>query len=123
MINIRKLVAVDMTLHGPRFIIAEFAIGIVLPLVLGCISIRAGLLGRVQIAREIILGFWSIGVAVNYIPFLIYAILMATSGTVKEEGQPELAQVKRYSVQQVIICIPFFVAVLAILQESSWRVK
>lgn len=118
MINIRKLVAVDMTLHGTRFIIAEFAIGIVLPLILGFFAIRAGLFGSAPVHREVVLGFWLIGVAVNYLPLFIYALLIARSGTVKEEGQPELANVKRYSLQQVIIFIPFFVAVLAIMQEG-----
>jgi hypothetical protein len=121
MINIRKLAAVDMALHGTRFILGEFAVGIVLPLILGLISIRAGLFGDARVAREIVLGLWMIGVSANYIPLFIYAVLIARSGTVKEEGQPELANVKRYTVQQVIIFIPFFVPILAVLQECSRR--
>ncbi len=118
MVNIRKLAAVDMTLNGTRFIIAEFAIGIVLSLILGSLSIRAGLSGTIPVGWEIVIGFWIIGIALNYIPLFIYAVILARNGTVKEEGQPELAQVKRYSIQQVIILIPLFVAVLAIVQES-----
>ncbi len=123
MINIRKLAAVDMTLNGTRFIIAEFAIGSVLPLTLGFFSIRAGRLGTVQADWEIARGSWLIGIAINYIPLFIYAILIARSGTAKEEGQPELAHVKRYSIQQLIIFIPFLVAVLAIIQESNPPIK
>lgn len=122
MINIRKLAAVDMVLNGTRFILAEFAIGIVLPLILGFVSLRAGLFGAVPIVRQIVLGLWLIGVAVNYIPLFIYAVIIARRGTATEEGQPELAHIKRYTVQQAMIFIPFFVAVLAILQESR-RIK
>lgn len=118
MINIRKLVAVDMVLHDTRFILGEFAIGIVLPLTLGFISLRTGLFGPVPVGREIVLGLWMVSIAVNYIPLFIYAVLIARSGTVKEEGQPELAHVKCYSIQQAIIFIPFVVALLAIIQES-----
>ena len=69
--------------------------------------------------REILLGLWMMSVAVNYIPLFIYAVLIARSGTAKEEGQPELDHVKRYSIQQAIIFIPFLVVLLAIIQEHS----
>jgi hypothetical protein len=123
MIDIRKLAALDMTLHGTRFIIAEFAVGIVLPLIFGFFSLRAGLSGTVQVPRQIVLGLWLIGVAVNYIPLFLYAVDLARKGTVKEEGQPELAHVKRYSIQQAILFIPLIVAVLAIVQEASRRIR
>ena len=118
MINIRKLAAVDMALHGARVIVAEFALGIVIPLVLGLISIRAVLFAVVQSGWATALGFWLIGIAANYFPLFIYAVVIARGGTVKEEGQPELAHVKRYGIQQAIILIPFLVVVLALVQES-----
>ena len=123
MINIRKLAALDMALNGPRFILGEFAIGIVLPLILGLFSIREGLFRPVQAGREILIGFWLIGVGINYIPLFIYAVLLARSGTVKEEGQPELAHAARYRIQQIIIFIPFLVVVLAIMQEKGRRIE
>jgi len=46
MINIRKLVAVDMVFNGTRFIISECALGIILPLFLGLITIRPIFLGQ-----------------------------------------------------------------------------
>ena len=123
MINIRKLVAVDMALHSAQVIMAEFALGIALPLILGLLSIRAGFIGPVQSWWETALGLWLVGIAANYVPLLIYAVAIARGGTVKQEGQPELAQVKRYGIQQMIILIPFLVVVLAFVQENRRRRK
>jgi len=120
MINIRKLAAVDMAWLGTRVIIAEYAIGIILPLILGLISIRAGLFGLVHIGWDAALGIWLVTIAANYIPLFIYAILIARGGTVKEEGQPEIALAKRYGAQQVIILVPFLVVVVAIIQECRY---
>ena len=121
MINVRKLVAVDMVWLGARVIVAEYALGIVLPLALGVLSIRAGLSGVVPVTWEVVLGFWLVAIAANYIPLFIYALLIARGGTVKEEGQPELAHAKRYGVQQVIILVPFLVVILALVQERDRR--
>ena len=118
MINLRKLVALDMLLHGKRFIFGELAIGVLLPLILGLSFLRGGLFGQVQPVWETILGFWLVGIAVNYIPLFVYAVLIARSGTIEEEGQPEMARVKIYSIQQVVIFVPFLVAILALLQEG-----
>ena len=125
MINIRKLAAVDMAWLGARVIIAEYFLGIVIPLILGWISIRAGLSQPVPIVWETALGFWLVSIGVNYIPLFTYAVLISRAGTVKEEGQPELAHAKRYGVQQIIILIPFLVGVLALMQEigSSRKVR
>ena len=69
MINIRKLAAVDMALNGTRFIVAEFAIGIVFPLTLGLLSVRSGLLSPNPTNWQTFLGFWLASIAVNYAPF------------------------------------------------------
>jgi hypothetical protein len=118
MINIRKLAAVDMLWLGTRIIVTEYAVGIVLPLILGFLSVRASLLGLVIIGWEAALGFWLVTIAANYIPLFIYAVVIARGGTVKEEGQPELARAKRYGILQVIILVPFLVLVLALMQEN-----
>jgi hypothetical protein len=121
MISIRKLAAVDMAWLGARVIVAEYAVGVVLPLILGLISIRSGLSGPATPGWETVLGFWLVAIAANYIPLFIYAVLIARGGTVKEEGQPEIARAKRYGVQQAIILVPFLVVVLALVQESRRR--
>jgi hypothetical protein len=83
------------------------------------LSIRAGRFGPVQSGWETALGIWLIGIAANYLPLFVYAVLIARGGTVKEEGLPELAHAKRYTAQSVIILVPFLVAVLALVQEVA----
>ncbi len=117
MINIRKLAAVDMAWLGPRVILVEYALGIILPTVLGLLSLRAGWFGLVRSNWEGVTGLWLLGIAVNYVPLFIYAILIARGGTVKQEGQPELAHARRYGLQQVIIFVPLLVAMVALIQE------
>ncbi len=121
MINIRKLAAVDMAWLGTRVITGEYALGVVLPFILGLLSLRSGLHYPLQSAWETVLGIWLITIAVNYISLLIYAVLIARAGTVKEEGGPEIANAKRYSVQQLMILVPLLVVVVAIVQEIRRR--
>ena len=121
MISIRKLAAVDMAWLGPRIIIAEYALGIILPLVLGAVSVRAGWSGADRSGWQIIMGLWLIGIALNYVPLFIYAVLIARAGAVKQAGQPELARARRYGVQQVVILVPLMVVILAIIQELHGR--
>jgi hypothetical protein len=123
MINIRKLAAVDMAWLGTPIIVAEYALGVVLPLILGLISIRSGFSGPELSAWKAALGIWLVTIAGNYIPLFIYAVLLAKAGTVKREGQPELAHAKRYGVQQVIILVPFLVLILALTQELNPKAK
>jgi hypothetical protein len=71
MISIRKLVAADMAWLGARVILAEYALGILLPLVLGFLSIRLGFLNSAGTAWEKIFGVWLAGIAANYVPMFI----------------------------------------------------
>jgi len=119
MINIRKLAAVDMAFHGTRFIVAEFALGVVLPFILGLLSLRSGL--HIAFTWQVVIGIWLMTIAANYIPLFIYSVLIAKAGSVKEEGQPEIANAKRYGIQQMIILVPFMVVVVAIVQELRQR--
>jgi hypothetical protein len=117
MINLRKLVAVDLLIHGKRFILVEFALGIVLPLLLGIFSIRSGLSNQHLSNWQTILGISLLGIGTNYIALFLNAILISRKDTVREEGQSELAHVRRYGAQQVVILIPMLVVIVALLQE------
>jgi len=108
---------------GTQVIVVEYALGVILPLCLGLLSIRSGLLGSAPVGWETVLGFWLISIAANYIPLFIYAVLIARGGTVNEEGQLERVHAKRYGVQQVIILIPFLVVILALIQERRRHQK
>jgi hypothetical protein len=121
MISIRRLAAVDMAWLGTKIILAEYALGILLPLILGLISIRSGFSGPVFSTWEAASGLWLVSIAANYIALFIYALLLARDETVKAEGEPELAHARRYGVQQIIILVPFLVVILAIAQEARGR--
>jgi len=119
--NIRRLVAVDMAWLGAPFILAEYALGVMLPFILGTLSMRAGLFGRTPAAWQTIMGFWLVTIAMNYVSLFIYAVLIARGRSVKEEGMAELKNAKRYGTQQLIILVPFAVVIAALLQEQSRR--
>ena len=118
MINIRKLAAVDMAWLGTQVILVEYGLGIVLPLILGLLSIHSGLFQPGHSTWQSMMGIWLVGIATNYVPLFIYAVLIAKGGTVVEEGQPELARAKWYGTQQVIILVPLLVILLALMQEA-----
>ena len=121
MINIRKLAAIDMAWLGTRVIVTEYAVGVILPLALGLLSVRAALHDGSIMGWEGALGVWLVCIGLNYVPLLVYSALIARAGTAKEEGQPEFVRARRYGVQQVIILVPLLVDVLAIIQELSQK--
>lgn len=128
LVEMRRLVAVDMALHGRQFILAEFAFGVLLGLGLGLFLLRTFLawisLSSPPLIWQILvalLGIWALGMAANYTPLFLYAVSIAKSGRVHAEGEPELPDKRRYNVQQFVIFIPFFVAIVAIAQERSRR--
>lgn len=123
MIDIRKLAAMDMALHGTRLITAEYAIGVLFPLVLGLSSIRSILVAGGRIGWQVFAVAWLIGIAVNYVPLVIYAVIIWRAGTAQEEGQPEFARARRYNLQQLLLLVPFLVAAAAFMQERRRRFK
>ena len=102
---------------GTPVILAEYALGVLLPLGLGLLSLRSGLAGLARLDWQTILGVWLVGIGVNYIPMLTYATVIARAGTAKAEGQPEFARARRYGIQQVILLVPCLVAIIALVQE------
>lgn len=121
LIEIRKLAAVDMAWLGPRIVVAEYALGVILPLALGAFTLRSTLSSSNGLTWQTFFGFWLVTIAVNYVPLLLYAVSIARAGTVEAEGRPEIANARRYGVQQAIILVPFLVAVIAAIQERRRR--
>lgn len=112
-INVRKLVSLDITLHGPRFILAEFGIGTPVIIIMGLVLILDGI--------QFFLGLYLMLTGFNYVPLLAYAIWVVGKGTAKKDVEIELAQdrhyVRKYSTQQFLIFIPFAIIVLAMVQR------
>jgi uncharacterized membrane-anchored protein len=113
-INVRRLVALDITLHGPRFIILEFGIGTPAILVVGAALTSAGVTA---------LGLYLFLTGLNYIPLLYYALVIVRRGTAGAEVSEYMAQnrhlVRKYSVQQLLLFVPMLVTGLAVWQELT----
>ena len=112
-INIRKLAAIDVVLNGWVPISAEFFFGVF------------GLMAIGILFFETILGFYFFLVSFNYIPVLIYVLLIGNRENAKKEVRAELSKVKRYgskairnyNLQQLLAFIPFSIIILSVLQE------
>jgi hypothetical protein len=86
-INIRKLVALDITLHGPRFILIEFGVGTPAILMVG---------GFLASTGQLVLGVYLLFTGINYVPALIYATLIVRAGTANSEVGGGLSRDKHY---------------------------
>lgn len=110
-LNVRKLVALDMTFLGARVIVAEYALGVVLGAVIGVLSLRRGAL---------LLGLPLLWIALNYVPLFLHSVDLARRGTARQEVASELsdpAKARSYSWRQLWILVPFAVVVLALAQR------
>lgn len=117
-INLRKLVALDMVLHGTKLIVAEFVLTVALGLVFGLLSLARG-----HALWQIVLGAGLLVLAINYVPLLVFAVLIARKRSAAEEARPELSkgrsEIMRYTRQSFLLVIPFVVPLLAIRQ--AWQ--
>ncbi|MDR3571946.1 MAG: hypothetical protein P4L81_07235 [Candidatus Pacebacteria bacterium] len=116
MIRIRKLAALDIALHGPTFIISEFALGVIGLFGLGVLSLmRSGTL----------MGWYLILIGVNYIPLLIYALLIRTKSNASKEVTYEFEDIRvrsrPYAIWQLLILVPLCIVLLSIYQELRKR--
>ncbi len=115
LINVRKLVSLDIVLHGPKFIMAEFGIGTPFIFLAAWALIESGL--------SALLGWYLVLTGVNYIPLLAYAIFAVRRRTWMQDVEADLARdrhyVRKYSLQQFLIFIPFSIVVLAAIQASE----
>ncbi len=119
MLNLRKLVALDLFAHGPRFILVEFSFGILFPLILVLLSLRDGGSSPSFTALNSLLDVWLIGISANYVPPLMYAVMIIRGGTAESEARFELGRVNRYKIQQLLIFVPFLFLAIAIFQEAT----
>jgi len=111
LINVRRLVSLDITLHGERFILAEFGIGTPAIFLFGFFLMISG---------PSLLGWYFVLTGVNYLPLLAYAIITAKRHSAKSDVEAEMSRdkhyVRKYSIQQLLLFIPLAVALLAAAQ-------
>ena len=116
MIDIRKLAALDLAFLGPVFIISEFTVGVVGPLALGAfIAVRARSVG------QYVMALYFITLGVNYVPLLVYVLLLRQRSTARAEIASELGvnqrrTLGRYRRGSLLLLIPLVVPVLALVQ-------
>jgi hypothetical protein len=125
-INIRKLAALDIVFHGPKFILIEFALGVFGCAALGFFSMYFGIFhGPNYSLFAVIMGCFLLWVALNYVPLLIYAISIVRHNSAFQEVAFELAHKDKYAgkymFQSLMLLIPLAVPALAISQEMQKR--
>lgn len=120
-INIRKLAALDIVFHGSRFILAEFAVGVVFCGVAGVFNLFTFFRNPSQPLFMAVLGFGLSWVAINYVPLLLYAISIVRGKSAEREVAFELERksyyARKYTLQSLLLVLPFVVPLLAISQE------
>lgn len=125
-INIRKLAALDLVFHGPRFVLIEFGGAVVLTAGLAALSLRSALSGPGQpVVWEVVLAVLLASIGANYLPLLISAVSLIRAGTAREEVALELDQGRQsqrlYGTQQFLLVVPFAVLAIAVAQVLAGR--
>jgi hypothetical protein len=114
-VNFRKLVALDIILHGRKFILIEFGLGTPFMFALGLHQLLFGLDSGLLFSQ--VIGFYLILIGVNYVPILIYAVVISWKDSAYLEAAAELDYKSRYNKQQFLIFIPLLVFFVAVAQE------
>jgi hypothetical protein len=125
-INIRKLAALDIAFHGPKFILIEFALGVIGCAALGLFSIYFGLFHSPSYSLfAVIMGCFLLWIALNYVPLLIYAISIVRHKSAQQEVAYELEYRDKYAGkymrQSTLLLIPLAIPALAVYQELQKR--
>ena len=122
MIQVRKLVAVELTFLGPKVVLAEYGFAVVVGAMLGLLSLRVGV-WRTHATWQVLLGIYLLFLALTYGVLLAEAIAMARRGDCREELGDELedpgAAMRKYRRQSFWILVPMAVPVAWVLQRKD----
>lgn len=119
MLDLRKLAAADMALHGARFAIAEFAVGFLLTAVLGSLSLLGGRSGAQKV-----LGAYLLFIALNYLTLLALSVKIRTHDSAERvvadllNDRPALIRLSKQSLLLLIPILPLIQPLLQILLSS-----
>jgi hypothetical protein len=120
MIQVRKLVAVELTFLGPKIVFAEYGFAVVVSTAIGLLSLRTGLF-QTHAAWQILLGLYLLFLALTYAVLLSCSIVMARRGTAREEIADELddtrSTFRKYRRQSLWILVPLAVPLAAVRQR------
>ncbi len=118
-LNISKLVAFDMSVNNKWLIFTEFLVGS-----FGSFALSYFLLGNSHLLTTA-MGFWLIGIGINYLPLSIYSGYFIIKNNYLEHAQVILDSPvlqRQYNAQQFLVTVPFFFAVLLILQFFTKKI-
>ncbi len=121
-INVRKLAALDIVFHGPKFILIEFALAVFICSSIGLLILH----GANHSPLMIILGSFFLGVSLNYIPLLLYSINIVKHKSAQQEVAYELehkdSYAGKYTLQSIILLLtPLAMLLLAVYQNVGKR--
>jgi hypothetical protein len=118
MIQVRKLVAVELIFLGPKIVFAEYGFAVVVGAAIGILSLRVGL--RTHVPWQILLGIYLLFLALTYAVLLKVAVAIARRGDARSEIAGELdntaATFRKYRRQSLWILVPLAVP-LAVIAE------
>ena len=126
-INVRKLAALDIALHGAPLILVEFGAAIAIGAVLGVWLISTAIaVSQGAALFRIVLGAYLLCVAINYVPLLLYGIAVALRRSARQEAAAELTEkdgrsARRYGAQSLLLILPLAIPALALAQELLGR--
>jgi hypothetical protein len=122
-INVRKLAALDLALHGARFVLIEFGLAVVWLGALGLtLIVRGTAAGYPAPPWMLVVGGYLTLIGLNYVPLLLYAAVIAYRGSARTEAAHELANKghysRKYGLQQLFLLLPLVIPMLAIWQVA-----
>lgn len=123
--NVRKLAALDIVFHGPRLILAEFAVAVILGSGLGILQFFLFFHNPGHPLPVGFMGLFFSWIALNYLPLLLYTISLMRSKSAGQEVAFELEHkeiyARKYTLQSLWLLLPLVVPAFAIVQEMQKR--
>jgi ABC-type Fe3+-siderophore transport system permease subunit len=121
-INIKKLAALDVVFHGPKVILTEFGLTVGLCSLLMAFSLSFFIRSSSHPLFSLLLSLVFLGIALNYVPLLLYGLHFVRHKNAEPEVEFELAHKERYArkyqLQSFLLFIPFVVSILALVQKQ-----
>jgi hypothetical protein len=120
MIQPQKLAAIDLALLGPKFVIAEFVVGVVAGLGVGWLVLARG-----HGSKSLVLGLYLLSLGLNYVPMAWCAVDLTRKGVAIAEIEDELKDrgraMRKYRRQSLWLLVPLVTVVMAFVGDRSSR--
>ena len=122
-INVRKLAALDIALHGAPLILIEFGAAVTIGAALGVwLMSTASAVSQGAALFRLVLGAYFLCIAINYAPLLLYGLDIARRRSARHEAAAELAEkdgrsARRYGAQSLLLIVPLVIPAIALAQE------